>query len=29
MIGCKDLSITGYTKDGSLVKIFENGSWAI
>ncbi len=29
MIGCKDLSITGYTKDGSSVKIFENGSWAI
>jgi aminopeptidase len=29
MVGCKELSITGYAKDGKAVKIFENGSWAI
>jgi aminopeptidase len=29
MIGCPELSITGYTRDGKAVKIFENGSWAI
>ena len=29
MIGCRDLDITGYTRDGKAVKIFQNGSWAI
>ena len=29
MIGCPELSVTGYTRDGREVKIFENGSWAI
>ncbi len=29
MIGCRDLNITGYTKDGQEIKIFENGTWAI
>ena len=29
MIGCPELSVTGYTRDGKAVKIFENGSWAI
>lgn len=28
MIGSKDLSITGYTKDGKKVAIFKNGNWA-
>lgn len=29
MVGCKELSITGYTLDGKAVKIFEQGNWAI
>ena len=29
MIGSKDMSITGVTKDGKRVSIFENGNWAI
>ena len=29
MIGCKDLSITGYTREGKAVQIFKNGNWAI
>lgn len=29
MIGSKDMSITGITKDGKRVPIFENGNWAI
>ena len=29
MVGCKELSITGYTRDGKAVKIFEQGNWAI
>ena len=29
MIGSKDMSITGITKDGKSVRIFENGNWAI
>ena len=29
MIGSKDMSITGVTKDGKRVPIFENGNWAI
>ncbi|MGL5615425.1 MAG: aminopeptidase [Sarcina sp.] len=28
MIGTKDLNITGLTKSGETVKIFENGNWA-
>mgnify|MGYP003315353177 CR=1 FL=1 len=28
MIGSKDLSITGYTRDGKKVQIFKNGTWA-
>ena len=28
MIGTKDLSITGYTRDGKKVPIFKNGNWA-
>lgn len=28
MIGSKDLSITGYTRDGKKVPIFKNGNWA-
>ena len=28
MVGCKELSITGYTRDGKAVKIFEQGNWA-
>ena len=28
MIGSKDLSITGYTRDGKKVAIFKNGNWA-
>jgi len=28
MIGSKDLSITGYTRDGKKVQIFKNGNWA-
>lgn len=29
MIGCKELNITGYTRDGKEVAIFRNGGWAI
>ena len=29
MVGSKKLNITGYTKDGEAVRIFENGNWAI
>lgn len=29
MIGCKDLNITGYTRDGREVAIFRDGGWAI
>lgn len=29
MIGSKDMSITGITKDGKRVTIFKNGNWAI
>lgn len=29
MIGTKDMDITGYTKDGTAVKIFENGNFVI
>ena len=28
MIGTKDLSITGYTRDGKAIQIFKNGNWA-
>jgi aminopeptidase len=28
MIGSKDLSITGYTRDGKKVQIFKDGNWA-
>lgn len=28
MIGTKDLSITGYTRDGKTIQIFKNGNWA-
>lgn len=28
MIGSRDLSITGYTKEGKKVQIFKNGTWA-
>ena len=28
MIGTRDLSITGVTRDGSRVPVFENGTWA-
>lgn len=29
MIGSKDMSIVGYTKDGEKVQVFQNGDWAI
>ena len=29
MIGSKDMSITGVTKDGKRVVIFKNGNWSI
>ena len=29
MIGSKDTSIKGYTKDGKCVEVFKNGNWAI
>ncbi|MDE6355856.1 MAG: aminopeptidase [Clostridia bacterium] len=29
MIGSKDMSITGITKDGKRVAVFKNGNWAI
>ena len=29
MIGCKELSITGYTRDGKEAAIFKDGGWAI
>ncbi len=29
MIGCKDLSITGHTRDGREVAIFREGNWAL
>lgn len=29
MIGCKDLDITGYTRDGREIPIFQKGGWAI
>lgn len=29
MIGCKELNITGYTRDGRAVAIFKDGGWAI
>lgn len=29
MIGCKELNVTGYTKDGKKIEIFKNGNWAI
>ena len=29
MIGCKELNITGYTRDGREVAIFRDGGWAI
>jgi len=28
MVGSKDLSIVGETKDGEKVQVFENGNWA-
>jgi aminopeptidase len=28
MIGSRDMSIVGVTKDGKRVQIFENGTWA-
>jgi aminopeptidase len=28
MIGTRDLSIVGITRDGRRVQIFENGTWA-
>ncbi|MBR4943353.1 MAG: aminopeptidase, partial [Clostridia bacterium] len=28
MIGSRDMSIVGVTKDGRRVQIFENGNWA-
>ena len=28
MIGTKDLSITGYTRDGKRIQIFKDGNWA-
>lgn len=28
MIGTADMTITGHTRDGKTVKIFENGNWA-
>ncbi|MCX4287806.1 MAG: aminopeptidase, partial [Clostridia bacterium] len=29
MIGSKDMSITGVTKDGKRVQIFKDGNWVI
>ena len=29
MIGCRELSITGVTRDGREVPIFRNGTWAL
>ena len=29
MVGCKELSITGYTRGGEVVPIFKNGNWAL
>ena len=29
MIGSKDMSIVGVTKDGKRVQIFKDGNWAI
>ncbi len=29
MIGCKELNITGHTRDGRDVAIFRDGNWAI
>ena len=29
MVGCKELSITGYTREGKAVQIFKNGTWAL
>lgn len=29
MIGCKELNVTGYTRDGKKVEIFKDGNWAI
>ena len=28
MIGTRDLSIVGITRDGKKIQIFENGTWA-
>lgn len=29
MVGSKELNVTGYTRDGKKVQIFQNGNWAI
>ena len=29
MVGCKELSITGYTREGKAVQIYKNGPWAL
>ena len=29
MVGTKDLEITAETKSGDILKIFENGEWAV
>lgn len=29
MVGCKELDVFGYTKDGKKVQILKNGNWAI
>ncbi|WP_294455350.1 aminopeptidase [uncultured Allofournierella sp.] len=29
MVGAEDMTITGLTKSGETVTIFENGEWAI
>lgn len=29
MVGTKDLTITGITKDGQEIKVFENGDWCL
>lgn len=29
MIGCKELNVTGYTRDGKKVQVFKDGNWAI
>ena len=29
MIGCKELNITGHTRDGRDIAIFKDGNWSI